>query len=199
MVREPCLPQPFQWSILIHGALAVFFAGVFWWQHRTEVLDSVSIVELRERAAAPQSAFPQKPKTPPPVKPSVPVPSTNAPAAESKSETPSVPTTGATSDSAIEGVRSSYEVASLPVLIRESRVPYPPEARAKGVSGDVQAELIVSSTGQVIQIKILQSPDPILAQAAEAALKTFEFKPAVMDGKPVSVRIRYRYRFVLEN
>jgi TonB family protein len=189
--------QPLSRSLLLHLALALAAASWFWITRQVEVMDAMTYVELRSMVANPNSMPVAKPKTEKQVKlnPDAPPKSAN----EAVQAAPASAASNAISDSNNDTPRASFEVASLPVLLRESRVPYPPEAKAKGVAGDVQAELIVSREGKVIQVKIVQSPDPILTAAAEAALKTFEFKPANLDGKPVSVKIRYRYRFVLEN
>jgi TonB family protein len=177
-------------SLWIHlGLLAG--AMIVWWGNRAfEVGEAISYVELRERAAKVSDTA----KTSKAV-----VKSSETTVSNTSSQAPASSESSASSGvSGGEAVRGSYEVAELPVLLKEKRVPYPPEARAKNVSGDVTAEIIISSSGRVIQVTILQSPDEILSNAAREALSSFEFKPAMMEGKAVSVKIKYRYRFVLE-
>jgi protein TonB len=91
-----------------------------------------------------------------------------------------------------------YLVSSMPKLAEEVRVPYPPEARRKGIEGPVVMDLLIDATGHVREATLLQGPDESLNQAALAAVKGFRFTPALVQDKPVAVRIRYAYRFVLE-
>lgn len=91
-----------------------------------------------------------------------------------------------------------YLVTSMPKLSQEVRVPYPLEARKKGVEGPVVMDLLIDATGHVREATLLQGPDESLNQAALAAVKGFLFRPAQVQDKPVAVRIRYAYRFVLE-
>jgi protein TonB len=63
---------------------------------------------------------------------------------------------------------------------------YPEAARTAGIEGKVILKLAISETGQVIDIKVLKG-DPMLAEAALAAVKTWCFSPAMLDGKPIAV------------
>jgi TonB family protein len=59
-------------------------------------------------------------------------------------------------------------------------------------------DLLIDTQGQVRQTQVVSSPDPELTQAASEALPKLKFKPAMRDGQPVAVRIRYRYNFEIE-
>jgi protein TonB len=63
---------------------------------------------------------------------------------------------------------------------------YPEAARTAGIEGKVILKLGISETGAVIDIKVLKG-DPMLAEAALAAVKTWCFSPAKLDGKPIAV------------
>jgi len=91
-----------------------------------------------------------------------------------------------------------YLVTSMPELRSEVRVPYPPEARKRGVQGAVVMNLLIDDAGKVREVSLIQGPDAELNTAAMAAAKGFQFTPAMIQKKPVAVRIRYTYRFVLE-
>lgn len=91
-----------------------------------------------------------------------------------------------------------YLVSQMPVLADEVRIPYPPEARRKGVAGAVVMDILVDDKGNVRDAKLVSGPGSGLDEAALQAVKGFKFKPALVSGKPVTVRIRYAYRFVLE-
>ncbi len=108
---------------------------------------------------------------------------------------------GQGSGSLVSGAGESFEdygVSELPVLLNEIRIPYPPEARSRGIQGPVLFELVLSSGGDVSSAKVLQSPSPELTEAAIFAVRKFRFRPARINDKPVAIRIRYTYRFKLE-
>jgi protein TonB len=91
-----------------------------------------------------------------------------------------------------------YLVSEMPSLAQEVRIPYPPEAKQKGIEGPVVMDILIDTQGRVRDAKLLQGPDESLNQAALTAVRGFVFKPARVEDKPVAVRIRYAYRFVLE-
>jgi protein TonB len=90
-----------------------------------------------------------------------------------------------------------YLVSQMPKLKSEVRIPYPPEAKAKNVEGVVVMDVLIDAAGKVREAKLLEGPGFGLNEAAMKAIYSFEFSPAVIDKKPVAVRIRYAYRFVL--
>jgi len=91
-----------------------------------------------------------------------------------------------------------YLVSSMPELRSEVRVPYPPEARKRGIQGAVVMNLLIDDSGKVREVSLVEGPHPELNAAAMAAARGFQFSPALIQKKPVAVRIRYVYRFVLE-
>jgi periplasmic protein TonB len=91
-----------------------------------------------------------------------------------------------------------YLVTSMPELKSEVRVPYPPEARKRGISGAVIMNLLIDTLGKVREVSLVEGPNAELNSAAIAAAKGFQFTPAMIRDKPVAVRIRYKYNFVLE-
>jgi protein TonB len=91
-----------------------------------------------------------------------------------------------------------FLVSKMPQLLSEVRIPYPDEARKKGVQGAVTMDLLIDANGKVRQVELVGGPGAGLNEAAFQAIQQFRFKPAEVDGRPVAVRIRYAYRFVLE-
>ena len=91
-----------------------------------------------------------------------------------------------------------YLVTAMPQLKAEVRVAYPPDSRKKGVQGPVVMDLLIDATGKVREATLVEGPNQELSQAALVAAKGFQFSPAAIKDKPVAVRIRYIYRFVLE-
>jgi len=61
------------------------------------------------------------------------------------------------------------------------------EARKKKVSGTVTLEFVVTSKGEVVDIRAMNSLGSGLDEKAIEAVRHWKFKPATKDGKPVSV------------
>lgn len=73
---------------------------------------------------------------------------------------------------------------------------YPKVARAAGASGEVTVEIVVNKLGNVVYAKAV-SGHPLLWAASEQAALRAKFKPAVLSKRPVSVRTRIVYNYVL--
>lgn len=92
---------------------------------------------------------------------------------------------------------AEYMVSQMPRIKSQVRIPYPPDAKKNNVEGSVMMELLIDEMGKVRQAILVEGPGFGLNEAALSAIKGFEFHPAEVDGKPVAVKIRYGYRFVL--
>src|SRR5438128_11858829 len=77
---------------------------------------------------------------------------------------------------------------SLPVVLKEV---HPTAATAATVA----MNCIVAPDGTVRTVTIASSPDSKLNQAAVRALRQWQFKPGMKDGKPVPVRISVELSF----
>lgn len=76
---------------------------------------------------------------------------------------------------------------------------YPKRARAKGVEGFVKFNILVSSTGEIERVKILEStPAGVFDQAALSFVKSWKFSPAMYQGSPVRVWVNQTVRFALD-
>jgi protein TonB len=91
-----------------------------------------------------------------------------------------------------------YLVTQMPILDEEIRIPYPAEARSKGIEGPVAMDILIDEEGKVRDVRLLDGPNHGLNEAAMEAGKRLRFKPARIHERAVAVRIRYVYRFVLE-
>lgn len=91
-----------------------------------------------------------------------------------------------------------FLVTKMPRLKKEVRLPYPAEAKSRGVEGAVILEILIDETGKVRSAKVIQGVGSGLDEAALEAIRSFEFEPAQMENKSVAVKIRYAYRFVLD-
>ena len=72
-----------------------------------------------------------------------------------------------------------FLVSQMPVLANEYRIPYPPEAKKKGVQGSVVMDIIVDEKGVVRDAKLVSGPGEGLNEAALEAVKKFKFSPAL--------------------
>jgi protein TonB len=91
-----------------------------------------------------------------------------------------------------------YELDSQPTVIGDVRIPYPEDARSRGVEGTVVLSVLVDETGQVRAVKVVSGPGSGLDQAAAKAVERIRFRPAIRKGKPVPAQITYRYTFLLD-
>lgn len=92
-----------------------------------------------------------------------------------------------------------FLVSSMPQLMSEIRIQYPDEAKKAGIEGPVVMDLLIDDQGSVRQVSLIKGPGFGLNEAALAAIKDFKFRPAKIKDQAVAVKIRYTYRFVLEN
>jgi len=85
-----------------------------------------------------------------------------------------------------------------PVKIYAPPPRYPMAARKKGVQGVVIVMVIIDEEGRVAYVAILRGLSEGLNEAAVAAVKHWRFKPATLNGKPVTVRYNLTISFRLE-
>jgi protein TonB len=63
---------------------------------------------------------------------------------------------------------------------------YPEAARTGGLEGQVILKVVVSETGEVTDVQVLRGDEPFVS-AAVAAVKTWRYSPALVDGRPAAV------------
>jgi TonB family protein len=83
----------------------------------------------------------------------------------------------------------------MPELVHTEEAPYPPEAKAAGVEGDVVLRLTINVNGEVTDAEVVEGAGHGFDEAAQAAALAFKFRPARRRGKPIPVRIDYKYAF----
>jgi protein TonB len=88
---------------------------------------------------------------------------------------------------------------TLPEVVKRVQAQYTSEAMQNRIEGNVGLETVVLDDGKVGAVKVTQSLDSVygLDEEAVKAMKQWEFKPGMKDGKPVAVRIRVIIRFAL--
>lgn len=81
-----------------------------------------------------------------------------------------------------------------PKLVRDARPTYPAALAGSGQEGVVVFELEIGADGRVRDAKVVTSGGEPFDTAARTAAQGLRFDPATSDGKPVAVRIQFRYR-----
>ena len=71
-------------------------------------------------------------------------------------------------------------------LIQEVRPVYPPIAKAARVSGTVVLQATISKSGTITNLRVV-SGNAMLQQAALDAVRSWRYKPYLLNGEPVEV------------
>ena len=82
-------------------------------------------------------------------------------------------------------------------LLTKPEPQYTDEARKNQIIGTVRLRVIFSSTGEVVQIRALDTLPFGLTERAIAAARQIKFIPAMKGGQPVSVFMQLEYNFHL--
>jgi protein TonB len=82
-------------------------------------------------------------------------------------------------------------------LLSKPEPQYTEEARKNQVSGTVMLRAVFSSSGEVVQIRALNTLPFGLTERAIAAARQIRFVPAMKNGHPVSVYMQLEYNFNL--
>jgi periplasmic protein TonB len=81
-----------------------------------------------------------------------------------------------------------------PTPISNPQPAYPADAKAAGIEGTVVVKYVVTETGAVTNIQVVRGP-PELHAAVIAAMRSWRFRPATLDGQPVAVSRVMRFPF----
>jgi TonB family protein len=94
---------------------------------------------------------------------------------------------------------SSDEGVSLPQVVKRVGPQYTSEAMQQMIEGEVLLDVVVKPDGNVGDVAVKQSLDAVygLDQEAIKAMKQWQFKPGMKDGKAVAVRVDVKMRFTL--
>ncbi len=95
-------------------------------------------------------------------------------------------------------VMTDDSVDEPPKPVQQGPMPYPVRAKAQGIEGYVLMSVLISPTGEVERIKVLESqPSGTFDDTAIAGVKNWKFEPASYQGESVRVWARQRVRFDL--
>jgi len=84
-----------------------------------------------------------------------------------------------------------------PRLLREVKAEYTEDARRRGITGDVELEIVVRRDGSVGDVRVLRSLGAGLEQRAIAAVRQWRFSPARRKGEAVDVIVEVAVEFTL--
>src|SRR5262249_30047681 len=90
-----------------------------------------------------------------------------------------------------------HAVSSPARLLVSTPAFYPPQARAAEIEVDVPVAVVVDEHGQVTQSRAVKPSGYGLDEAAVRSVRSYRFSPALKDGRPVRVRMRWTVQFRL--
>jgi protein TonB len=107
--------------------------------------------------------------------------------------------TGATGGVAAspEPVLPESAVSVAATLMARAAAAYPPAARMDDLEADVPLEIVVDTTGSVVDARVLARAGSGFDESALAAIRRYRFSPAQREGRPVRVRMRWSVQFRL--
>jgi protein TonB len=76
---------------------------------------------------------------------------------------------------------------------------YPGDLKAKGVSGEVLVEFVISETGEVLYATVVRSSEERLNAAAIDAIRKWRFRPAQYNGFPVRCLLQQPFIFSIDD
>ena len=95
-------------------------------------------------------------------------------------------------------VMTDDSVDSPPRPTFQAPMQYPKTARSRGVEGYVVLSLLISATGEIEKVQVLEaSPSGVFEDAALQGVRNWRFQPAQYQGRNVKVWARQRVRFDL--
>ena len=83
------------------------------------------------------------------------------------------------------------------MLLQKTQPVYPPIAKAARVSGTVVLQATISKTGTIENLRVISGP-AMLQQAALDAVKTWRYRPYLLNNEPVEVETTVNVIFKLE-
>ena len=86
-----------------------------------------------------------------------------------------------------------------PTLTKRVRPVYPHTAEAARVQGVVVLKASIDRMGKVSNVEIVRSPSDMLNEAAIAAVRQWEYKPATVKGVPISSSVDVELPFYLSD
>lgn len=85
-----------------------------------------------------------------------------------------------------------------PVLLARVEPDFPESVRRAHIDGMVILEAVITTSGDVQQIHVLRSVNPLLDEAAVRAVRAWRYRPATLNGRAVPVYLTVTVRFGIE-
>ena len=135
-----------------------------------------------------------------------PVPAVTPPAAAPNTTEPKAVTppekSGAAGPAPAAGTKQPQRVRVSQGVIQRLKISdvapsYPVDAKQAGVQGLVVLAAVIGKVGDVQSLKVLNSPSPVLSQAAVDAVKQWKYRPFMLNGTPVEVDTQITVNFTL--
>lgn len=107
---------------------------------------------------------------------------------------------GMTTGSAKENCqfRAKFSSPALRSKATKSVTPiYPQEAQDRKIKGIVEAHVVINEQGKVAEVSIRKSPDALLSEAVENAVKQWEFPPTTIGGRPACLESSLSFEYKL--
>jgi TonB family protein len=96
--------------------------------------------------------------------------------------------------------RRTFELdrlSQVPVATRQSAPVYPFDLKRAGITGRTTIGFTVGTDGNVHDVEILDATHPLFGEAGAAAVRTWQFKPGMIDGEAVNTRMKQPLSFTL--
>lgn len=84
------------------------------------------------------------------------------------------------------------------VVVRALLRNYPNALRNQGISGSATVQAVIDRRGRVEQARVTGATIPEFGQASVAVVRAMRFRPAMLNGVPVRVRVDMPVSFNLE-
>ena len=84
-----------------------------------------------------------------------------------------------------------------PEVIKKVTPAYPRVYLLAGIEGEVYVHATIDESGKVVNVDIVKATDKGFGPAAMDAIKQWEFKPATLDGKPITTEVTIPVKFKL--
>ncbi|HYN84830.1 MAG TPA: TonB family protein [Pyrinomonadaceae bacterium] len=94
-----------------------------------------------------------------------------------------------------EAVYTSSKVTAKAVMGRKPEPGFTQQARDAGVSGVIRIRVVLAADGEVKHVLVIKPLSHGLAENVVRAARSIKFKPAVLDGRPVSQHATLEYAF----
>jgi protein TonB len=85
-----------------------------------------------------------------------------------------------------------------PVVLDRVEPDYPESARRARLQGTVILEATITTSGEVQQVRVLKSVNPLLDEAAVRAVRVWRYRPATLNGRAVPVYLTVTVRFGID-